>query len=124
MNYCDKIRYHVFTTERAGFEEMVDALLEQLPKDESVLRLVFFGMPADNRQYVERRMILREKVRKFYGDIEPVVSYVSQPPLNAGLILEVHSYKADENDRLTHRHYKGFPYVILENVDGRFNYAG
>ena len=124
MNYCDKIRYHVFTTERAGFEEMVDALLEQLPKDESVLRLVFFGMPADNRQYVERRMILREKVRKFYGDIEPVVSYVSQPPLNAGLILEVHSYKADENDRLTHRHYKGFPYVILENVDGRFLYAG
>ena len=44
--------------------------------------------------------------------------------MNAGLILEVHSYKADENDRLTHRHYKGFPYVILENVDGRFLYAG
>lgn len=124
MNYCDKINYSIYTTGRASFGEMVDALLAQLPQDETILRLAFFGTPEDNGQYVSRRILLREKIRKFYGNQEPVLSYVSQPPLNAGLILEVHSYKADADDKLTFRHYSGFPYVVLENGDGRFLFAG
>ena len=87
MNYCDKIHYNIYTTGLATFGEMVDALLAQLPQDEQILRLAFFGMPNDNEQYVSRRIMLREKIRKFYGNHEPVLSYVSQPPLNAGLIL-------------------------------------
>lgn len=124
MNYCDKIHYDIYTTGLSTFEEMVDALLALLPQDRQILRLAFFGMPADNEQYVARRIVLREKIRKSYGDHEPVLSYVSQPPLNAGLILEVHSYEPDEKDRLTFRHYEGFPYVVLENPDGRFLFAG
>ncbi len=27
MNYCEKIRYNIYTTEKADFEEMVDKLL-------------------------------------------------------------------------------------------------
>ena len=118
MNYCDKIHYNIYTTGLATFGEMVDALLAQLPQDEQILRLAFFGMPNDNEQYVSRRIMLREKIRKFYGNHEPVLSYVSQPPLNAGLILEVHSYKADEDDHITFRRHGGFPYVVLENADG------
>ena len=124
MNYCDKIHYNIYTTGLATFGEMVDALLAQLPQDEQILRLAFFGMPNDNEQYVSRRIMLREKIRKFYGNHEPVLSYVSQPPLNAGLILEVHSYKADEDDHITFRRHGGFPYVVLENADGRFLFAG
>ena len=124
MNYCDKIHYNIYTTGLAAFDKMVDALLAQLPQDEQILRLAFFGMPNDNEQYVARRIILREKIRKFYGNHEPVLSYVSQPPLNAGLILEVHSYKADEGDHITFRRHEGFPYVVLENADGRFLFAG
>lgn len=124
MNYCDKIHYNIYTTEVAAFEEMVDALLAQLPQDEQIFRLAFFGMPEDNEQYVARRVVLREKIRKFYGNHEPVLSYVSQPPLNGGLILEAHSYQAAENDHITFRHYQGFPYIVLENLDGRFLFAG
>lgn len=124
MNYCDKIHYNIYTTGLATFGEMVDALLAQLPQDEQILRLAFFGMPNDNEQYVSRRIMLREKIRKFYGNHEPVLSYVSQPPLNAGLILEVHSYKADEDDHITFCRHGGFPYVVLENADGRFLFAG
>lgn len=124
MNYCDKIHYTIYTTGLGTFEEMVDALLAQLPQDEQIFRLAFFGMPSDNEQYVSRRILLREKIRKSYGNHEPVLSYVSQPPLNEGLILEVHSYKADGSDHLTFRHYNGFPYVVLENADGRFLFAG
>ena len=124
MNYCDKIHYNIYTTGLATCGEMVDALLAQLPGDEQILRLAFFGMPSDNEQYVSRRIMLREKIRKSYGNHEPVLSYVSQPPLNAGLILEVHSYKADEDDHITFRRHGGFPYVMLENADGRFLFAG
>ena len=52
MNYCDKIHYNIYTTGLATFGEMVDALLAQLPQDEQILRLAFFGMPNDNEQYV------------------------------------------------------------------------
>lgn len=68
--------------------------------------------------------MLSEKIRKFYGNHEPVLSYVSQPPLNAGLILEVHSYKADEDEHITFHRHAGSPYVVLENTDGRFLFAG
>ena len=50
MNYCDKIHYNIYTTGLATFGEMVDALLAQLPQDEQILRLAFFGMPNDNEQ--------------------------------------------------------------------------
>lgn len=124
-NYCDKIHYNIYTTELLpSFGEMVDALLAQLPKDEQILRLAFFGKPANNEEYVTRRIILREKIRKYYGNHEPVLSYVSQPPLNAGLILEAHSYTPEDSEQLTFRRYNGFPYVTLANRDGRFLFAG
>ncbi len=124
MNYCDKITYNIYTTERASFEEMVDGLLSQLPKDKQALRLAFFGTPQDNEQYVYRRILLREKVRKYYGNHEPVLTYVSQPPLNSSLLLEAHLYTPDEGDRLTYKHIGAFPYVLLENGSGRFLFAG
>ena len=124
MNYCDKIRYHIYITEKADFPEMVDQLLSQLPENEVILRLSFFGTPASNEEYVSRRVMLREKIRRRYGNSEPALSYVSQPPLNAPLILEVHSYIPDAKDQLTFRHYKGVPYVILKNQSGHFLFAG
>lgn len=124
MNYCDKIHYHIFTAKSADFDAMVDELLARLPQDEKIFRLAFFGMPADNEQYVSRRITLREKIRRYYDNHEPVLSYVSQPPLDAMLILEVHSYKPDADDRILYRHFKGFPYVVLENNDGRFLFCG
>lgn len=124
MNYCDKIRYSIYTTERADFGEMVDNLIAQLPKDELLFRLAFFGTPSDNEQYVARRILLREKIRKYYGNQEPVLTYVSQPALNGGLVLEAHTYQPDEKDHVTYKHIKTFPYVILENDHGRFLFAG
>lgn len=124
MNYCDKIHYNIFFTTLDEFPVMVDNLLGQLPENEVILRLSFFGTPNSNEQYVTRKMILREKIRRHYGNCEPALSYVSQPPMNAPLIMEVHSYVPDANDRITFRHYQGVPYVVLENLDGRFLYAG
>lgn len=124
MNYCDKIHYRIYTATPADFSDMVDDLLGQLPEYEVILRLAFFGTPASNEQYVARRINLREKIRRRYGECEPALSYVSQPPLNAPLIMEVHSYIPDASDRITFRHHRGIPYVLLDNPSGRFLYAG
>ena len=124
MNYCEKIHYTILNTEPAEFAVMVDDLLSQLPQNEVIMRLAFFGTPGTNEEYVARRVLLREKIRRYYGDCEPALSYVSQPPLNAPLLMEVHSYVPDAQDRITFRHYQGVPYVLLENVSGRFLFAG
>lgn len=124
MNYCDKIRYYIFETKKVDFPVMVDNLLAQLPQNEVFLRFSFFGAPATNEEYLNRRRILREKIRRKYGDFEPALSYVSQPPLNAALILEVHSYIPEAKESIVFRNYKGTPYVLLKNQDGRILYAG
>ena len=99
MNYCEKIHYTILSTKRAEFAVMVDDLLSQLPQNEVIMRLAFFGTPGTNEEYVARRVLLREKIRRYYGDCEPALSYVSQPPLNAPLLMEVHSYVPDAQDR-------------------------
>lgn len=124
MNYCDKIHYHIYTTKPADFEEMADSLLTQLPKDKQIFRLAFFGMPIDNEQYVSRHTLLRTKIRKYYGNNEPVLSYVSQPPLNGALTLEAHCYVPNKEDIITYQHIEDLSYVLLENENGRFLFAG
>lgn len=124
MNYCDKIKYRICAAERAGFAEMVDLLLSRLPADENILRLVFIGMPVSNEEYDQRRSIIRDKVKTCFGTKQPSVSYVAQPPLRGALLLEVHSYKCDETDVVSYRENGELPYVVLENQEGRFLFAG
>lgn len=124
MNYIDKIKYSIFETPLASFSSMADALLQQLTPGEPVLRLVFFGMPPSNEVYVERYTILKEKVKAYFGDNEPALSYVSQPSLDNGLVLEVHSYQKDASDILLYKIYESLPYVLLQNEWGRFLFAG
>lgn len=124
MNYCDQIQYRIFTTGKASFEEMADALLLHLPENEQLFRLVFFGKPKDNEQYARHCQVLRHKVRGHCGSHEPAWSYISQPPLNGGLAMEVHSYRADAGDHIVYGYEHDLPYVVLKNRDGRFLFAG
>lgn len=124
MDYCEKINYFLFVTDRETFPSRVDHLLDQIPEGMFVLRLAFFGTPATNEEYLERRSILKGKVMARYGGRTPVISYVSQPPLNAPLILEVHAYRPDEDDRVSYRRLGDYTYVLVENDKGRFLFAG
>lgn len=56
MNYCEKIHYTILSTKRAEFAVMVDDLLSQLPQNEVIMRLAFFGTPGTNEEYVARRV--------------------------------------------------------------------
>ena len=120
MNYQNNMQYSLFSVSFLQFDEMVEALLGQISQENAVFRLVFFGKNSDNKQYVERRSIIEEKVKQYYSGQIPAVNYVSQPSLNGALTLEVHSYKKVPNDRISYRSCNGIPYVVLENSDGRF----
>lgn len=124
MNHCDKIRYEIYLAAKAPFRLMVKTLIGQLPEDGVVFRLVFFGNPADNGEYVVQRDELRIAVLSFFGSNCPAFSYVAQPPLNGGLVMEVLCYMPDENDRISFKKYNDSSYVLLENADGRFLYSG
>lgn len=124
MNYCEKIQYRISTVEAEKFETMVDILLAQLPQNEHIFRLIFFGTPADDAQYIFRRTMLCDKIKELFADRRPAFSYVSQPALDGKLTLEIHSYQADDTDDITYHLNNDFPYVVLKNADGRFLFAG
>jgi hypothetical protein len=124
MNYCEKIRYRIFAAKRESFPAMADCLLNQLSEDESVLRLAFFGAPPTLGEYLVRHALLREKLSARYGRSVPAWSYVSQPPLEAPLIVEVHSITPGSSDTITYRQFRNYPYTLLENRDVRFLFAG
>ncbi|MDD2437697.1 MAG: endoribonuclease L-PSP [Massilibacteroides sp.] len=123
-SYCDKISYALLTTSKADFSAMVDDLLAQLPAHETILRLVFFGRPVDNEMYLEQRSVLHKKVERFFGINRPSLSYVSQPPLNTPLLLEVHGYLPDKEDAVVYGKTGEYSYVIIENQEGKFLFAG
>ena len=121
---CDKIKYRILTSEEISFSGAVEELLAQLPENEPIFRLIFFGSPGSNEEYLEQYAILCEKVAKLSGQKMPVVSFVSQPVLNAALSLEVHSCIPEDGDAVYYKSENGFHYVLLENRIARFLFAG
>ena len=124
MSYCDRICYSIRKAKPADFSVMVDELLSQLPQNVIILRLAFFGTPFSNEDYIAHKVLLREKIRCFFGNDEPALGYVSQPPRDAPLVMEVHSYLPDSDDRIIFKHYQQISYVLMENRAGRFLFAG
>lgn len=124
MNYCDKIQYTIHKTEGGLFEQQVEALLDKLPEAGEVLRIIVFGAPENNLQYVEQRDFLHCSVSRKFGDKMPVLNYVAQPPLEGGLVMEVHRYLPDNGEKLAYRMYGNCSYVLLENEEGRFLFSG
>lgn len=124
MQYSDKIQYDVYFAKLADFNIMVDMLLNQIPVQQTVLRMVFFGMPPTNRVYQKRYSVLKAKVKAKFKKRMPVVSYVAQPTLDCGMAVEVHTYRKGPMDTLAYKEIDGRPYVLLENLSGRFLFAG
>lgn len=99
MNYCDKIHYSLLTASPEDFPSMIDSLLSRLPEEERILRLVLFGTPVLKDEYVTQRQLFKAKARHFFGDSEPALSYVLQPVPDAPLVMEVHSYRPESDER-------------------------
>lgn len=124
MSYFNKIGYQIFKTADGNFEGMVDDLLSKIDRSGKILRFVFFSDISDNDDYSLKLDMIRHKVRVAFDDMSPVVTLVAQKPLDAGLVVEEHSYMADKEDCVEYKEYENFPYVLVKNAYGKFLYAG
>jgi enamine deaminase RidA (YjgF/YER057c/UK114 family) len=125
MNYCNKISYEMLRAAKAApFRQMAAGLLDRLPAGKDFLRLVFFGAPASEAEYLAGRGELKSLMAERFGSRQPAFSYVAQPPLDAPLTAEVQAFAAEASDKLTYASFQGRPYVLLENAEGRFLFAG
>lgn len=124
MSCLDKIHYTVFKTAEDDFISMAGSLIGGFKLEGHILRVVVFGRPDGNVQYSERRSILKELVRKRFGDHVPVVSYVAQPSLDCGLQMEVHYCGHSEGVKVSYKTFDGSPYVTVEDADGYYLFAG
>lgn len=81
--------YHIYRSQAEGFCKALDELLDTITNEHrNPLRIVFFGSPADNDEYVAHKEAIEKAVcRKFSN--KPMLAYVAQAPLCSTLAAEV-----------------------------------
>lgn len=109
-----EIVHRIFRTEQADFKKMVEELLDKYSAIYTPMRLVFFGAPADNGEYIARFTCLKEAVEKKFKEANPLVSYVAQPVDMEGMAMEAHEVMLTAGDVISHRHDRDIPYIIVE----------
>lgn len=109
-----EIIHRFFQVVQAPFEEMLTNLLAEYKSVYTPVRMVIFGAPVGNEEYVVRFARIREAVKESFGDNGPLVSYVAQPPQTMGLTMEVHEVLLTGLDRIEYRSREGMPYIAIE----------
>lgn len=109
-----EIIHRFFQTKKATFSEMVAKLLKQYAASYLPVRLVFFGAPVDNEEYVSQFALLKETVGRKFPTGKPLVSYVAQPVDTEGIAMEAHEVVLTNQDVVSYRNYADIPYIIVE----------
>lgn len=109
-----EIVHRFYQVSKASFEEMVEGLLAKYSVGYTPVRMVFFGAPTDNNEYVAHLNYLKEAVKRYFGNQQPVVSYVAQPVETEGMAMEVHEVVLTEQDTVTYWEYAAISYIIVE----------
>ncbi len=111
-----------------GFGEMVEEMLDKLEtecrQNEIVpLRLVFFGNPDNNAQYLEHRGWVIDLVRKrceCHGWRMPLLTYVAQRSLDSGLVMESQCVTRQNSEHILEKvSAEGVRYFTVENAEGK-----
>lgn len=116
---------YICVKKRADFAAMVSESLSEYQPDYIPVRMVFFGAPENNRAFRKQKAQIVSAVEQAYGKKSPVVSYVSQEPLDeCGLILEVHEMKLEAGDDLEYKQCDDVPYILFSSDAGRLLFLG
>lgn len=109
-----EIIHRFLQVEKDAFEGMVGQLLMQYATVFLPVRLVFFGTSTDNKEYLAQLACIREIVQKYFGDEQPLISYVAQPTASQGLAMEIHEVELTAQDKVSYLNYQHIPYIIIE----------
>ena len=82
----------------------------------NTIRLVFFGRPANDEEYLQHLQLISREVGGQFGDQPPVFSYIAQPPLaGAQLAMEVVEIMPENGTTIQYRKRRDVPYIIAES---------
>lgn len=82
--------FNIYRSQAVGFERALDEMLAAIAKNENeVIRIVVFGAPNNNDEYVRQRSILEQRCNETFCERTPLVGYIAQAPLRYTLAAEV-----------------------------------
>lgn len=114
-----KKKYSVLTANGKDFEQMNTSLLDRIDGSETVVRLVFFGSPADNAEYITQLNLIKKGVAARFGLAQPAVSYVAQKPLVGELKMEIAALDKNSGGGEARIRYSDQNYLIVEDLTGK-----
>ncbi len=103
--------YTVYTIEEYPFEQMCQSLLSQIGTGSTVLKIVFFGLPQNNEEYLAQLQTLTRCTRAHFSGMPPLISYVSQKPFKGMLNAEVVCIESTEKINIR----CGENYMVLDD---------
>lgn len=105
-------KYSLFTTEESQFDQMCQSLLSQIVTETAVIKIVFFGLTKNNKEYFVQIQTLTHRVGEYFPLNPPLVSYVAQAPYKSKLVAEVVSIPLSvQNFSIRY----GTNYIVLDN---------
>ena len=83
--------YDIYQSAAATFERALEEILAAVKQNsQTPLRIVFFGAPKSNDEYLKHRQQIEQAYREAYpAESRPLVAYVAHAPMDATLTVEV-----------------------------------
>lgn len=112
MSMRPSYRYDIFTASGSFEAACRDVLLQAAGLPGQAVRLVLFGEVGSRDSYIGRCGTISSLVSDIFGDRRPVFSYVSQPVMGDGVVLECHSVV--DGAQVSYKKVSGADYVTVE----------
>jgi len=103
--------YTIYTTPEYPFEQMCRLLLLKVGNDSNVVKIVFFGSPQNNEEYLSQLNSLYRCTNAHFTGIPPLISYVSQKPFIGMLNAEVSCVESAETAQFIY----GENYMVIDD---------
>ncbi|MGF1584244.1 MAG: hypothetical protein ACFCUM_02905 [Bacteroidales bacterium] len=111
-----QINTNYLTGKGITIEEQLANIFSGYMQNGLTIRLVFFGKPLNNKEYLAHLQSISRSVHQNFGDKPPVFSYVAQPPSEGNqLVMEVVDIKHDKGTQVHYKQRNGIPYIIIES---------
>lgn len=86
--FCKEYKIYKANT-GSDISQMAHSIFSQIEDVCPLLKITFFGLPCDNREYTEQKNTLLAAARSFFGNNCPLISLVAQKPHESPLTAEV-----------------------------------
>ena len=108
-----------------SIEEQLGYLCESGFGEGQIVRLVFFGSPGNNEEYLKHLDLIAQTIKTYFGEKAPVFSYAAQPPLEQDtLIVETFEVEREPGTRIDYKRQGDLPYIIVQNEKSKKLFVG